>query len=137
MNNAQIRTRPATNIGDFAVGAQRPKDLSVEVKVNDDQIRHDNPGFDGLESVFALVPRRADGDVRWERHNLAYAGSSRRIVGGELFSGRPQKRDDLHRLHLKGVDAQTVQELGIAFGAQTNVGTVWAQSLGANFFVGR
>jgi hypothetical protein len=113
--------------------------LDVEVIVDDAQVAAALPGFDGLESAFALVPR-SDGaeGARWELHGLSWAGGAYRTVGSSLYDQRTERVGDKHvlrGLRLSEADLQQVLARGIAVGLDTNRGTVWAQDADQNFTV--
>lgn len=96
--------------------------LRLEVVVDDAAVAAQVGGFDGLEQVFALVPRRlGDGSLRWESVDVPF-------VGPELSGYYGEVRRDRHETEwLRGLDVATARELGVAFGMDTNVGTVWLQ----------
>jgi hypothetical protein len=95
---------------------------ALRVEVRDYEVRRQAPGFNGTEQVFALIPREgAGGQVSWERFDLAYAP--------------PQGyRYRSHDEHVAWIDAdpQVVRAHGVAFGMETNVGTLWLQEASNN-----
>jgi hypothetical protein len=103
--------------------------LSIEVTVDDRQVRTQHRGFDGFERAFALVPRQSDGGTKWTRVELAYRGTSQR----GYIALYPVDLYEASSLRLTDSDRALVSSLGIAVGLDTNVGTVWAQNYGDNF----
>ena len=104
----------------------RAEILRIAVQVDDAAIRAQHPGFDGLESVFVLVPRATDGGLVWESHAVPYWAESRAGYYAQIVI-------DVHRTDwLHGLDVQAAIEHGVAIGLDTNVGTVWAQGPGEN-----
>lgn len=97
--------------------------LSVEVQVDDQAIRSNVPRFDGIENVFALVPRSTESGVAWTKTTLQYTKSRQ---GSD-------KTVDLHRVFVSDVDAAAVAQHGVAIGLETNTGVIWAQRNGENF----
>ena len=98
--------------------------LSLQMRVDDAHVREDNNGFDGMEQVFAIVPMK---DGSWERFAMGYSGD--RV-------DRSGRREDLHKRTVTaddGVDFDKVQKEGIAFGMETNVGTLYVQRFGDNY----
>lgn len=102
--------------------------VRLAVVVEDAELQSEYAAFDGFEHVFALVPRRgSDGVVIWEGHNLPYRYTSHHGYCGE-------KRSDRHETEwLPDLDVETIMELGVAFGMDTNVGLVWLQQPNENF----
>mgnify|MGYP001091682661 CR=1 FL=1 len=84
-----------------------------------------------VSTVFALVPFGSPDAVRWERIDLEYRGSldvpkawyqhdayDQYVARGYAHGGGPLD---------VGVEAlPLIERLGVRFGADTNVGTVWA-----------
>lgn len=113
------------------VTAERTE-LQVTMQVKDRFLKEALPGFDGLERPFALVPRKQEGEVVWERLALDHVGTR---SPGETAWTRPTDRtriDDYLAVGAFDVDAEAIREHGIALGIDTNVGTVWAQAPGDN-----
>ena len=112
--------------------------LHLQVSVDDDSVRSRAAGFNGYERVFALVPERRDGELSWQRQDLSYSGSWS-YGGSSRVGGRPQPTYDNHSESLRpdAVDPRTIEEEGIAFGMDTNVGTLWMQTLGDNYRASR
>lgn len=105
----------------------RAEIVRIEVRVDDAAIRAEHPGFDGLESAFALVPRHTDGGLVWESHEVPFRVQSRAGYYGQVVI-------DVHRTDwLHGLDVEAAIEYGIAVGLDTNVGPIWAQGPGENF----
>lgn len=99
--------------------------------VDDNNIRKDHPGFDGMEKLFALLPRRVDGNtVTWERYDLRYNGKY--VTGDGSYSQATNEVHDL-QLETKTLDLDAIKQYGVAFGADTNVGTIWCQSADDNY----
>jgi hypothetical protein len=98
--------------------------VELSVHVDDAKIRADRPGFDGLESVFALVPRDSANGVIWEKTAIPFRSN---------FKNYGLDMDD-HVLFLEDskFDLKAIKKHGIAFGMDTNVGTIWMQSWGKN-----
>jgi hypothetical protein len=113
-----ITAAAKSNVYKSPVGAG----LHLEVEVKDAKLRQERPGFDGLEKVFALVPRFdwVTKTTKWERHNLEYKQSA--------------DGSDRHSLTMLNnqYDLSLVPKHGIAFGIDTNEGTVWLQAPGQN-----
>lgn len=104
----------------------------MSVSVPDGQIRAMNPGFDGMEQVFALVPRPSGA---WDRVDLSYTSSGTTAAmntgpGNGRYSYVPS---DHHETVIALVDIKTIRREGIAFGIDTNVGTLWLQAAGKNW----
>ena len=94
----------------------------MTVGVDDEQLRKVIPKgehFDGLEKVFALVPDREGAHPKWYRVELAY-------------QGKPVGTHDLHGAIVEN-SYGPIWENGVAFGLDTNVGTVWLQLPGDNY----
>ncbi len=102
--------------------------LRLGVKTNDLDIgvalaRRGLGGFNGLEKPFALVPSERDGRVTWWRHELRFRGARQEgLAHHDAFES-----DVISR-----VDRRAVEKYGIAFGLETNRGTVWNQEPGEN-----
>jgi hypothetical protein len=98
--------------------------MAITVKVDDDAVRRQADGFDGMERPFALVPREVNGQVQWNRVDLGYLGSrlespnGRKIVDEYMSTGM--------------LDPAAARKYGIAVGLDTNVGTLWLQEPGKN-----
>jgi hypothetical protein len=113
------------------IGSENPDVplLTMKITVDDEAIRRQHPGFDGLERVFAMVPRRAGGQTTLERIELPFDHS-------ELRGFIQLRYVDVHaieNLHLSKDDLAATLAEGIAVGLDTNVGTLWAQEPGHNF----
>jgi hypothetical protein len=108
--------------------------LTIQVIVDDAALLREQPGFDGYERAFALVPRAGEGGGGWERIEIPFA---HRQVRGYMSSVRWV---DVHRavsLRLSDADLSLLLSEGVAIGLETNVGTIWAQDAGENFAVTR
>jgi hypothetical protein len=123
-NTILPRTNDAARTYTTATLAKTGKDakfVELSVTVNDAALRRQGHQFDGLEQAFALVPtRNGQNQVEWQRVDLsfAYRSSDR---GGGMY--------DTHsmRYEPKGVRAEDLQNLGVAYGLKTNTGDVWLQ----------
>lgn len=107
--------------------------ISARAQINDAMLQQKHPGFDGLERPFVLVPRRAAGALSWERFDLAYDHT---IDQGATL---PNAREDVYTttpIRLSSDQLEIVVAQGVAFGLDSNVGTIWAQDPGRNFSVG-
>ncbi len=105
--------------------------VNLGVFLSDDKVRDANPGFDGFERVFALVPQP---DQSWKRVDLAYnpgyQGTGRDNHVASLQAGvngwvTPSGE-------LISVDYDQLRVQGVAFGMDTNVGTIWLQAPNQN-----
>ena len=108
--------------------------LHLQVSVDDASVRQKHAGFNGYERVFALVPEWQAGRVVWQRHDLRYRGSWS-YSGSSRAGGTRQPTYDNHGASLqpRSLDPRTISELGIAFGMDTNVGTLWLQTADDNY----
>jgi hypothetical protein len=110
-----------------AYDAEAPsgKKLVLKTQVDDDAVRQQADGFDGTERAFALLPRETAGGITWERKDLHWQGA---------LDGR----NDHHWLAVdsSSVDEAAVARHGVAFGLDTNVGTLWLQRGDANVIPG-
>ena len=102
--------------------------LRLAVKTNDLSLgvalaRQGLGGFNGLERPFALVPSEREGRVTWWRHELRFAGTRH-----EGLASHDAFESDV----ISQVDRRAVEKYGIAFGLETNRGTVWNQAPGEN-----
>lgn len=118
-------------------GAGRDEGIRVEdFSVNDSKVRSQVWGFDGYERPFALVPRRTDGGVIWEKkhidphswHHTTDPREQQQSNGIPCDSGL-----DLYSASLRNVDVGAVRQYGVAFGIDTNKGEFWLQEPGRNF----
>jgi hypothetical protein len=103
--------------------------LTLRVVVDDRLVREAHPGFDGLERVFVMLPRKQGGVTHVERVELPFDHS-------ELQGFISLYWVDVHqneRLRISTDDLDAVRAEGIAVGLDTNVGTVWAQRPGETF----
>jgi hypothetical protein len=98
----------------------QPYRWKLIVEVEDDSIRQQVAGFDGFEKAFALVPFLDNqGLINWNRVELAYS-----FTHGDR---------DVHFLHIPdGPDKIVIDQYGIAFGLESNVGRLWLQAPGVN-----
>lgn len=102
-------------------------DLEASLKVDDQKIRAQAPGFDGRERPFVMLPAEHEGEVTWYRHELQYRGPG--LAGP--WDHTPVDSYELERV--TNVDRAALQKYGVALGVDTNVGTLWAQTPGQNF----
>lgn len=100
-------------------------DVSLMVKVEDSALRRVLPGFDGLEKAFALLPQP---DGHWRRVDLKYNGTS----GTELGPHTDFHTHYVDSPFFSDAEVDAVRRSGVAFGLETNVGTVWLQDPGDN-----
>jgi hypothetical protein len=103
----------------------RGHDFNAVVRVNDAKLREQLPGFDGLEKAFMLVPQPSG---EWKRFELNYS----QTYGTDLGP-----RTDIHSFaipspFLKDAEINAIRGNGVAFGLETNVGTLWLQDPGDN-----
>jgi hypothetical protein len=100
-------------------GLGPPETVFLQVKTNDQAILNQASGFDGMERVFALLPRETEKGLQWERVDLkyVYSNAERNFIA------------DTHMLSLPRADADAaaLNKYGVAFGMDTNVGTLWLQ----------
>lgn len=97
--------------------------LTLGMKVNDFAVRQRLHGFDGLERPFALVPSERDGQVTWWRHELRFKHvESEGLASVDAYESAP----------VTNVDRAAIEKYGVAFGMETNRGTVWNQDPGQN-----
>jgi len=104
------------------------KRIGLGITVDDKEVRRLDPNFDGLERVFALLPRTQGKAIKWERLELKYDRTIPAVPGG------PNALDS-HELYLNasGLDLKAIQQEGVRFGMDTNVGTMWLQPTGDSF----
>jgi hypothetical protein len=105
------------------------KRVGLAVTVDDQQVRRGHPGFDGMERVFALVPRGQPGCTSWQRVELRY----NRTIPANPQTATPLVDDHEAYLNGDGFDFPAIRREGVAFGMDTNVGTLWLQTRGKNF----
>lgn len=106
-------------------GSQPVHALDLRVSVNDAEVQKQH-GYDGFERPFAMIPRKVDGNIVWEKHALEFAGHGRAGYFGD------QRTDEYVLPRGLKIDAATVKSLGVAVGMDTNAGQVWAQRPGDN-----
>ena len=108
----------------------------VRVDVDDQKVQANVPGFNGLERAFALFPYEEDGKVAWKRVELTY--DRKQSCSGDDVHGFWITRKDINSPWLtpagEKIDFQAANKYGVAFGLDTNVGTVWLQGPDDNAF---
>ncbi|MBK8015052.1 MAG: hypothetical protein IPK13_27345 [Deltaproteobacteria bacterium] len=102
-----------------------PRSLVVAIDVRDDYVRQQVPGFDGLERVFTLIPKDEAGKT-WSRRDLAFL----RTVDSPAIGSHIDQH--LAIIPLEPGDSTHITQHGIAFGMDTNCGTLWFQEKGHN-----
>lgn len=102
-----------------------PRSLVVAVDVRDDYVRNQVPGFDGLERVFTLIPKDEAGKT-WARRDLGFLRTIHSPAIGSAID------EHLAIVPLDPGDATNIGHQGIAFGMDTNCGTLWFQEPGHN-----
>ena len=120
-------------LGDWGNGVP-PKQFEFQIDWNDDLIRSKPgmQGFDGLEKGFAWVPYHdQSGSVQWNAIPLSFSGETATSRFGPLY--------DMHQAQVdtKQLDLGAIQQFGVAFYAETNVGRVWLQHADQNFMLGQ
>lgn len=100
--------------------------LVLKADVDDAAVAQQAQGFNGMESAFALVPRYVAGETAWEKTPL-------------IWQGALDGKRDTHMAWIDAddVDRQALADKGVAFGVDTNVGTLWLQRQGLNTEVER
>ena len=104
-----------------------PKDVNLQVTVNDAALRREGHQFDGMEQAFTLVPmRNKKNQIEWKRVELSfsYRGSDR---GGNQYDTHTAK------IQGKGIRTDDLKNLGVAYGLKTNTGEVWLQHSDDNY----
>jgi len=108
-------------------GSERPTRarLSLTLHVRDHVVRREAPGFDGMERAFALVPRRVDDQLRWERVDLGFV----RHVQVPLAWYRRDAYDLFHASGTRELDVDlaalaVIEREGVTFGIETNAGAI-------------
>jgi hypothetical protein len=100
-------------------GLGPPQEVFLQVRVNDAKIQEQVPKFNGKEDVFALVPRETADGVQWDPVKLdwKYDGTE----NGNTI--------DIHQAYIPYADADVaaIGKYGVAFGMNTNEGTLWLQ----------
>jgi len=100
------------------------RQLSTVVCVDDALVAGGAPDFTAHERVFVLLPRQRDGKVVWARHDLEYEYA--------WASGAPGKPKvvavHIGLFALADADIDAVVWHGVAYGLDSNVGTLWLQT---------
>ena len=120
-----LRHAPAIPEALIEARPSAPKRLALTMDVRDDFVRQQVQGFDGLERPFALLPEDAAGSL-WKKVELSYQSTAR--------SPAISSPIDRYQLVLNPGDfsPSAVAAHGIAWGLDTNVGTLWLQAPGQN-----
>lgn len=117
----------------ISVGAVRsssgPASLEISVGVNDEKVRAQLDGFDGMERPFALVPYQhgASAPVEWRKVDLGYETTG--------FDAKSHSLTDEYGAQAIDMKDCVADKLGVVVGMDTNEGTVWAQNYGESFQV--
>jgi hypothetical protein len=101
--------------------------LSLQARFCDRLVGEVMRGFDRSERLIALLPRNTQGGVSWEVVRPVWKGRQPAHLVDASYAM------DVYEWTLANVDQQAVRQHGIAFGAELNVGTFWAQHPGDNW----
>ena len=126
VNNRQaMKTR--AQVLDVTRNYAKKKEVSFGLEVNDKLVGDQFHGFDGAkEKPFVLVPsENAQGQVSWKKEDLKFSQTYKN--GGGTY-------DSYAFTIPNATDKQlsAIQKYGVAFGMETNKGTIWAQQPGEN-----
>jgi len=119
---------PAARASVYRYGGEQ--DVTLRVRVQDEEIRKIGVDHDGYENVFALVPME---DGSWKRFDLGYGGMSYDRLGPSY---------DMFYLHLSGpekVSLEALRQSGVAFGVEVSGAhdeeptTIWLQGFADNY----
>lgn len=124
-------TFPNSNTAPSIRVARYDPDKTVHCSLGlvDQAVRDQAPGFDGLERPFVRAPvAGSDGRV-WKNFYMGYNGTFPRREA--------QCSADVYQAYLpfNEVRPEDVRRFGVAFGMDTNVGTLWFQKPGDNFYI--
>ena len=107
--------------------SKAPKDVNLQVTVNDAALRREGHQFDGMEQAFALVPtRNKKNQIEWKRVELSFTHRSA-DRGGNMYDTHVAK------IQGKGIRTDDLKNLGVAYGLKTNTGEVWLQHSDDNY----
>jgi hypothetical protein len=101
--------------------------MSLSLRTFDARLAAEFPGYDGAsERAFALAPvEKADGSLEWRRFDLPFKG-----VKGEGDAAYGLFHETMGAE--AGLAPHVLDREGVAFGLDTNVGTLWLQAPGRN-----
>lgn len=137
-----FRLRATVHPARVTTGALREgqPQLTVSVTVDDEKVRSRADHFDGKERPFLLVPTTGAQSIDWKR--VEFADGFRRprsFLGAPSGVDAEGNRVDTYVDHISLRTLNTTPELlaehGVAFGIDTNVGTLWGQEQGQNHAV--